>query len=95
LLDLLNQKTTIHAVMLEKILEDITDSFNLIKDNPAEIDNWIANEYPKGVLVSQLLKPLEEKKVQLSPEHQKKLKEWMNHPKMVELLKEQNNLIKI
>ena len=66
LLDLLNQKTTIHAIALEKILEDITDSFNPIKDNPAEIDNWIANDYPKGVLVSQILRPLEEKKVELS-----------------------------
>jgi hypothetical protein len=35
LIDLLNNKTTVQITMLEKILEDITDSFDPIKDNDA------------------------------------------------------------
>lgn len=50
MLDLQNNKTTIHRVMYEKITEDIVGSFNQIKDNAAEIKNWIVNEYPRAVI---------------------------------------------
>lgn len=50
LLDLQKNKTTVHRLVFEKITEDIVGSFNLIKSNPAEIENWIANEYPRAVI---------------------------------------------
>lgn len=88
LLDLLSQKTTVIQTMLQKISEDVTQSFDLVKDNEGAIDNWIANEYPKEVLLSQLLRPLKEKKVNLDAVHAKQLQEWLGHPRIKSLLKE-------
>ena len=36
--------------MYEKITEDIVDSFNVIKDNPVEVESWIVNEYPRAII---------------------------------------------
>jgi DNA polymerase/3'-5' exonuclease PolX len=95
ILDLLSQKTTINRVMMEKIIEDVVGSFDKIKDNEAEIDSWIANEYPKEVLNSQLLRPLTEKKIEVGEEHAKLLKGWLDHPRVKQLVGEQSNLIHI
>lgn len=81
--------------MLQKISEDVAKSFDLVKDNEGAIDNWIANEYPKEVLLSQLLRPLKEKKVELDAVHAKLLQEWLGHPRIKSLLKETESLSSI
>lgn len=44
--------------MIEKIIEDVTESFNKVSQTEQGIDDWFNNEYPKEVLESQLLKVL-------------------------------------
>ena len=70
-------------------------SFNVIKDNQKELDNWFANEYPRSVLESQLLKPLTEKKIKLGEEYAKMLQEWLGHPRIKELFKEKEAMVHI
>jgi hypothetical protein len=53
---LLNTNKTVQTVLVEKRIEDIVGSFSLIKQNDAEVDNWLINEYPKAVIESDLLR---------------------------------------
>lgn len=74
--------------MYEKITEDIVGSFNVIKDNPAEVENWFVNEYPRAMIESQLLRPLRDKKVEMDEAHSKMLSNWLSNPRVKEVLKE-------
>ena len=93
MLDLLNHKKTVQDIMVEKIIEDVTDSFNLIKDSDKAIDNWLDNEYPPCVLESQLIKVLREKKIDLSEKHKTLFHDWFNHPKISKIFKKKENMM--
>jgi hypothetical protein len=48
--ELLKPQKTVQGILVEKRIEDIVGSFNLIKETEAGVDNWLKNDYPKPVL---------------------------------------------
>ena len=48
-LDLLNNKKIV-SILVEKRIEEIVGSYNLIKGNKAEVERWFATQYPKQVI---------------------------------------------
>lgn len=63
ILDLLQNKKSVQSIMIEKIIEDITESFNKVSQTEEGINYWLNSEYPKEVLESQLVKVLRERKI--------------------------------
>ena len=95
LLDLLEGKTTVEQTVLSKILEDVVDSFNSAKASEEGVEKWLKNEYPRAMLESQLLRPLQDKKVELDNKHSEMLKEFLGHARIKEVFKDKEDLISI
>lgn len=80
-LDILSNKDrTVKAIVIEKRIEDIVGSFNLIKDEPYAIRSWLDTKYTEEDIRQNLLKVMRENKLDISEPHRQKLHQWLTHP---------------
>lgn len=92
-MDLLENKKTVQSIMVEKIIEDVTASFDKASQSEQGIDEWLNNEYPKEVLESQLLKVLRERKIELSEQHKAAFHKWFTHPRIHQLFQDNEKML--
>jgi hypothetical protein len=80
-LGLLNNRARIvKAIVVEKRIEDLVGSFNLIKDEPYAIRTWLDTKYTEEDIRQNLLKIMRENKLDISEAHRQKLHGWLTHP---------------